>query len=266
MQAEVARAVAGHDRLVLVVGPAGAGKTTTLRSAVADLRRDLRWVFGVAPSAKAAHVLKRETGLQADTLAKLLHEWERTDRGPAEYNLPPGSTVIVDESGMVGTSDLHRLVTLASREDWRLVLIGDHHQLQAVGRGGMFHELCRTGRALELDLIHRFHAPWEAAASLQLRHGDPRGVDAYVEHGRVAASSFDGHLRRIAKTWLDTTADGRTIAITASTNEHVDKINGVIQYLRTATDQISSAGGTASIGGEETAHVGDLVVTRQNDR
>ena len=266
MQAEVARAVAGHDRLVLVVGPAGAGKTTTLRSAVADLRRDLRWVFGVAPSAKAAHVLKRETGLQADTLAKLLHEWERTDRGPAEYNLPPGSTVIVDESGMVGTSDLHRLVTLASREDWRLVLIGDHHQLQAVGRGGMFHELCRTGRALELDRIHRFHAPWEAAASLQLRHGDPRGVDAYVEHGRVAASSFDGHLRRIAKTWLDTTADGRTIAITASTNEHVDKINGVIQYLRTATDQISSAGGTASIGGEETAHVGDLVVTRQNDR
>ncbi|MCP3858610.1 MAG: relaxase domain-containing protein, partial [Phycisphaeraceae bacterium] len=100
MQAEVARAVAGYDRLVLAVGPAGAGKTTTLRTAVAGLNRDFRWVFGVAPSAKAAHVLKRETGLQADTLAKLLHEWERTDRGPlAEYNLPPGSTVIVDESG-----------------------------------------------------------------------------------------------------------------------------------------------------------------------
>jgi|GEM_PF-529041 len=267
MQAEVARAVAGHDRLVLAVGPAGAGKTTTLRTAVADLNRDFRWVFGVAPSAKAAHVLKRETGLQADTLAKLLHEWERTDRCPlAEYDLPPGSTLIVDESGMVGTSDLHRLVTLATREDWRLVLIGDHHQLQAVGRGGMFHELCRTGRAIELDSIHRFHEAWEAAASLQLRHGDPRGIDTYLEHGRVAAGTFDDHLRRIAKTWLDTTGDGRTIAITASTNEHVDKINGVIQYLRTATDQISSAGGTASIGSDETAHVGDIVVTRRNDR
>lgn len=267
MQAEVARAVAGYDRLVLAVGPAGAGKTTTLRAAVDELQSDFRWVFGVAPSAKAAHVLKRETGLDADTLAKLLHEWERIDRAPlTQYDLPPGSTVIVDEAGMVGTSDLHRLVTLATREDWRLVLIGDHHQLQAVGRGGMFHELCRTGRALELDRIHRFHAPWEAAASLQLRHGDPRGVDAYVDHGRVAAGSFDDHLRRIAKTWLDTTGQGRSIAITASTNEHVDKINGVIQYLRTATDQISSAGGTASIGGGETAYVGDIVVTRQNDR
>lgn len=267
MQAEVARAVAGHDRLVLAVGPAGAGKTTTLRTAVDELQGEFRWAFGVAPSAKAAHVLKRETGLQADTLAKLLHEWERTDRAPlTQYDLPPGSTVIVDESGMVGTSDLHRLVTLAIREDWRLVLIGDHHQLQAVGRGGMFHELCRKGRAIELDSIHRFHAPWEAAASLQLRHGDPRGLDVYLEHGRVSAGSFDDHLRRIAKTWLDTTGDGRAIAITASTNEHVDKINGVIQYLRTATDQISSARGTTSIGGGETAHVGDIVVTRQNDR
>lgn len=267
MQADVARAVAGHDRLVLAVGPAGAGKTTTLRTAVDDLQSDFRWAFGVAPSAKAAHVLKRETGLQADTLAKLLHEWERTDRGPlSEYDLPPGSTVIVDEAGMVGTSDLHRLVTLATNGDWRLVLIGDHHQLQAVGRGGMFHELCRTGRALELNRIHRFHEPWEAAASLQLRHGDPRGVDAYVDHGRVAAGSFDDHLRRVAKTWLGTTGDGRSIAITASTNEHVDKINGVIQYLRTATDQISSAGGAAPIGGDETAHIGDIVVTRLNDR
>ena len=267
MQAEVARAVAGYDRLVLAVGPAGAGKTTTLRTAVADLNRDFRWVFGVAPSAKAAHVLKRETGLQADTLAKLLHEWERTDRGPlAEYNLPPGSTVIVDESGMVGTSDLHRLVTLATRKDWRLVLIGDHHQLQAVGRGGMFHELCRNGRAIELDCIHRFHEPWEAAASLQLRRGDPRGLDTYLEHGRIFAGTFDDHLRRIAKSWLDTTGDSRTIAITASTNEDVDKINGVIQYLRAATDEISSAGGTASIGSDETAHVGDIVVTRKNDR
>jgi conjugative relaxase-like TrwC/TraI family protein len=267
MQAEVARAVAGYDRLILAVGPAGAGKTTTLRTAVADLNRDFRWVFGVAPSAKAAHVLKRETGLQADTLAKLLHEWERTDRGPlAEYDLPPGSTVIVDESGMVGTSDLNRLLTLATREDWRLVLIGDHHQLQAVGRGGMFHELCRNGRAIELDCIHRFHEPWEAAASLQLRHGDARGLDTYLQHGRISAGTFDDHLRRIAKTWLDTTGDGRTIAITASTNEHVDKINGVIQYIRTATDQISSAGGTASIGSDETAHVGDIVVSRKNDR
>ena len=47
----------GSDDLVLVVGPAGTGKTTALAPAVAQLRADGRAVFGVAPSATAAEVL-----------------------------------------------------------------------------------------------------------------------------------------------------------------------------------------------------------------
>jgi conjugative relaxase-like TrwC/TraI family protein len=266
MQAEVARAVAGHDRLVLAVGPAGTGKTTTMRRAVADLHDDSRCVFGVAPSAKAAQVLKRETGVESDTLAKLLYEWERPNRDPhPEFDLPPGATVLVDEAGMVGTFALARLVGLAQLNEWRVVLIGDHHQLQAVGRGGMFHELCLTGRATELDCIHRFHEPWEAAASLQLRHGDQRGLDPYFEHDRVKAGTFDDHLRHIAKTWLDNTQDGRSVSITAATNEHVDKINAVIQQLRIANDEIGTSS-SAPIDGGERAYVGDVVATRRNDR
>ena len=216
MQAEVAGAVAGNDRLVLAVGPAGAGKTTTLRTAVNDLHHSSRQVYGVAPSAKAARVLERETGVRSDTLAKLLYEWERRDRPPhVELDLPAGATVLVDEAGMVGTFALGRLISLADRQHWRLVLIGDHHQLQAVGRGGMFHELCLTGRAIELDRIHRFTEPWEAAASLQLRHGDPRGLDAYIKHDRVMAGPLEDHLKLIADTWLDTTSNGGTTAITA---------------------------------------------------
>ena len=57
-QAEAAAAVAGSDRLVLVVGPAGAGKTTMLAAAVDDLTHQGRVVFGVAPTAKAARVLE----------------------------------------------------------------------------------------------------------------------------------------------------------------------------------------------------------------
>ncbi len=114
LQADVAAAVAGHDLLVLAVGPAGTGKTTTLRAAAVDLDRQGRVVFGVAPSAKAARVLERETGITSDTLAKLLYEWARDDRPPLDrYRLPAGTTVIVDEAGMVGTGALARLVTLA---------------------------------------------------------------------------------------------------------------------------------------------------------
>ena len=266
LQADVAAAVAGHDLLVLAVGPAGTGKTTTLRAAALDLDRQGRHLFGVGPSAKAARVLERETGIASDTLAKLLYEWQRDDRPPLDrYQLPGGTTVIVDEAGMVGTGALARLVNLAELHDWRLALIGDHRQLQAVGRGGLFHELCVTGRSIELTRIHRFDQAWEAAASLQLRHGDPRGLNAYFDHGRVIADTFDNHLTRITDLWLDTTARHGTAAITASTNEHVDAINAAVQTARINVAQLD-AERAAAIGGGEFAYVGDIVATRRNDR
>ncbi len=197
-------------------------------------------------------MLERETGIASDTLAKLLHEWERDDRAPLDrYRLPAGTTVLVDEAGMVGTGALARLVALADRHDWRLALIGDHRQLQAVGRGGLFHELCITGRCHELNRIHRFVEPWEAAASLQLRRGDPRGLDAYFEHDRVIADTFDSHLTRIADMWLDTAARHGTAAITTSTNEHVDAINAAVQEARIETGQIDDTAASA-IGGRRT--------------
>ncbi len=266
LQADVAAAVAGYDRLILAVGPAGTGKTTTLRAAAADLDRQGRDVFGVAPSAKAARVLQRQTGIASDTLAKLLHEWERDDRPPLDrYRLPAGTTVIVDEAGMVGTGALARLVTLAERHNWRLALIGDHRQLQAVGRGGLFHELCVAGSSIELTRIHRFVEPWEAAASLQLRHGDPRGLTPYFDHDRVIADTFDNNLTRIADLWLDTAARHGTAAITTSTNEHVDAINAAVQAARIKVGQLDDDR-TASIGGGEHVYAGDIVATRRNDR
>ena len=160
LQFDAARAVAGADRLVIVVGPAGTGKTTMLRAAVEDLHRQGRTVYGVSTTAKAARTLERETGMRSDTIAKLVHEWGLPERPPdPEWRLPAGTTLIVDEAGMIGTPNLHRLIELADQQHWRLALVGDPRQLQAVGRGGMFTELCNTGRAIELEHIHRFTEP-----------------------------------------------------------------------------------------------------------
>ena len=89
LQADAAAAVAGWDDLVLVVGPAGAGKTAMLARAREDLHRHTAPLFGLAPTAKAARVLERDTGMFADTVAKLLYEWSRPDRAPDPlYRLP----------------------------------------------------------------------------------------------------------------------------------------------------------------------------------
>jgi len=267
IQHEAASAVAGYDPLTLIVGPAGAGKTTMLRAAVTTLHSPPhRAVFGFAPTAKAARVLEDETGMVSDTVAKLLYEWSRPDRPPGDWwQLGPQATVVVDEAGMLGTHDLHRLMQLARQNTWRLVLVGDPHQLQAVGRGGMFAELCSAGRAIELERIHRFVHPWEATASLQLRHGDTRSLDAYEAHDRIVPGSIDRHLETIATHWIECRDHGQSLAITTTRNEHVDLINDRIQterWERGELDRSRRADTADGIGG----WVGDLIATRRNDR
>ena len=266
LQYAAASAVAGDDRLVLVVGPAGTGKTTMLRAAVDDLHAKGRNVYGVSTTAKAARTLERETGMRADTIAKLVHEWNQPDRPPdPEWQLPPGTTLIVDEAGMIGTPHLHRLTQLADQHHWRLALVGDPHQLQAVGLGGMFTELCATGRTIELEHVHRFIEPWEAEASLLLRHGNPKALDLYQEHDRIRAGTLAEHLDYFARTWITNHHRGETTAVMASTNQHVDAINQRVQAVRQHSGHIHNVH-PVPIGGGESADIGDIVATRRNHR
>ncbi len=128
----------------------------------------------------------------------------------------------------------------------------------------MLHELCQTGVVHELERIHRFRAPREAAASLQLRHGAPRALDAYIEHDRVHPGTFDDHLATITSKWFDVTAAGGTVAVVCSTTDHVDAVNAAIQRARVALGELDATT-MVPIGVEERATVGDVVATRRND-
>ncbi len=229
-----------------------------------DLHEQGRGVFGVAPTAKAARVLERETGMSTDTVAKLLHEWAQSVVASLPWRLPVGATLIVDEAGMVSTPDLHHLTQLANSQQWRLVLVGDHRQVQAVGRGGMFAEIATTARTIELERIHRFTNDWEAAASLRLRHGDPTVLDTYRAHGRIIPGSLDEHLDTIATRWLERHEAGETIAITTATNDHVDQINHLIQQRREQHGQLDPS--QAVRAAEGVVMVGGVIATRRNQR
>ena len=220
----------------------------------------------MAPTAKAARTLERDTSMRSETVAKLLHEWQVAKRPPLpEFHLGAGATVIVDEAGMLTTPALHQLVSLADAHHWRLVLVGDHRQLQGVGRGGLLTELCGNRHVVELERVHRFTHDWEAAASLLLRAGDPQAFDAYEAHGRIIAGTLDTHLERMASAWLDSHQLGDSIALVASSNDHVDMINQAVQAARLVSGELNGIG-VIAIAGDESACVGDHVATRRNDR
>lgn len=264
-QAETAAAIAGDADLVLVVGPAGTGKTTALAPAVEQLRAEGRPAFGVAPSAAAADVLASETGIDADTIDKLLTE-HSLDRPPQHrYDLPVGTTVIVDEAGMVPTDRLDTLAQLADNRGWRIALVGDPMQFSAVGRGGMFDHLIDTHGAIELDQVHRFTHDWERHASLRLRRGDPTVADVYDLEGRLHGGTATRMDREALDAWWTARRDGETVVLAASTNETVARLNHAAQQRRIATGELDNRGRHVDAGGYR-FWAGDEIATRRNHR
>lgn len=262
--AAATRIVNEHRPLHVVIGPAGAGKTTMLTRAVDAWRTDGVAVFGVAPASTAAAQLGKGAGVEHDTLAKFIKD--HCGKTPAK-TMPAGSVVICDEAAMASTNDLYELAIISRRHSLRVVLVGDHKQLAAVEPGGMFEALAATDTVAvsELDQIHRFNNTWEADASKRLRAGDGDVVDVYNDQGRI-----DVHAGRDST--LDALADAATADLLAGidtlTMAHANR--DVVDLNDRITSRLIDAGQLpaqpmVTIAGKDW-RLGEHVVTRRNDR
>ena len=163
---------------------------------------------------------------------------------------------------MVATADLARLVGLVERAQAKLVLVGDHAQLGAVEAGGLFRLLVDI-RAVELDGVRRFSAPWEAEASLRLRARDPAVLRVYEANGRIHGGDRLQMADSAVAAWRDAREAGASAVICASDHAGVDDVARRIRALRVAAGEVEATGVVA---GEHMVGVGDEVVTTRNDR
>jgi ATP-dependent exoDNAse (exonuclease V) alpha subunit len=124
-------------RLQLAIAPAGAGKTTAMRTLVRAWRDSGGHVVGLAPSAAAAAQLRDATGAPAETLAKLTWSIHHDDLPEWAERIGRSSLVIIDEAGMADTLSLDTAVQFIIGRGGSIRLIGDDQQLAAIGAGGV---------------------------------------------------------------------------------------------------------------------------------
>lgn len=121
----------------LVVGVAGSGKTTALAAVRDAFEAEGFTVIGTSTSGQAARTLKRQAGMaESRTLASLI--W-RLAHG--QLSLTDRHVVILDEAAMSEDGALLQLLSAAAGARAKVVMVGDHRQLGAVGPGGGFESL-----------------------------------------------------------------------------------------------------------------------------
>ena len=268
LQVAAAARVASGSRFELVVGLAGAGKTTMLKTAVKAIGEDGYDVFGVAPSLGAAEVLADSIeDLPTDSISKFL--WEHNERigGPGvEYQLEPGGTLIIDEAGMVSTPHWDQLTELAATHGWRIAAVGDGYQFSAVGRGGIFDHLTQTlphHRISRLEHVHRFNNDWEGNTSAQLRQGNAKALDTYEAHDRIIPTGDKSLVDVVTGLYMDRHLANIDVGVFAATNSQVAELNAAIQ---TALDAHDRLGGHITAIANKKLFVGDQIETRNNNR
>ena len=264
---------------MVVEGAAGAGKTTALRSTQTVLARQGHRLLVVTPTLKAAEVAAAETGADGHSAAWLIHQhgWRWDDDGhwtrrpdptpdPAA-RLRPGDLLLVDEAGMLDQDTARALLTIADETGARVALVGDRHQLPAVGRGGVLDHAVAWAHptaVVTLETVHRFTDPDYAALTLRMRTGDdPAAVfDTLHRRGQVVV-----HPTEVERTAALAEAGAAGDLVIADTREQVATLNAAIRDQRradpaTATQPTRPSMVTAR---GERIGLGDRVATRRND-
>jgi len=293
-QQAVAAALAGTSPLILVEGAAGAGKTTTLAATRQLLERQGHALVVVTPTLKAARVAADQTGATAYSAAWLAHQhgyrwdthgtWTRLKPGQSDQRtgttypgpapgavLRPGDLLLVDEAGMLDQDSARALLVIADEHHTRVALVGDRHQLPAVGRGGVLDLAARWANphsALALEAVRRFADPDYGELSLAMRTSRHPGAvfDTLLSRGQIRLHPSEGERTRAlaqigAQSWAE--ASGEPVLVIADTREQVAALNGTIRDQLVATGRIDDTRAVTTAAGERIG-VGDRVATRRN--
>lgn len=193
------RHVTGPEQIAAVIGFAGAGKSTMLAAARTAWEAQGYRVHGAALAGKAAEGLEESSGIISRTLASWEHSWQA---GRAE--LGSSDILVIDEAGMVGSRQLGRFVEEVERRGGKLVLVGDHEQLQAIGAGSPFRAIAERIGAVELSEIRRQKEDWQRQASIAFAtHRTGEGLSAYADRGQVQfANDRDGARDALVRDYL----------------------------------------------------------------
>lgn len=287
-QRDLVAAFATSGAMIAVgIGAAGTGKTTAMRAYLHTAHAHGQRVVPLATSAASAAVLAADLGVPAENLHKFLHEHlsgehagvlgrTDTDGDPdtaasapvpaavAQFAVGPGDVILVDEAGMAGTFNLDRLRAIAAYHRATIRLLGDYRQLGAVESGGVLRLIAADVGATELQTVHRFTDPAEAAATVKLRVGDTSALEFYEANQRIQGGSRHAMLDHVYTGWHTDMTAGRVSIMCAATTADVTALAARARLDRVALGHVERTGVELRDG--NLAGRGDWVVTRRNKR
>jgi Ti-type conjugative transfer relaxase TraA len=257
--------VTGEADLAVVVGVAGAGKSTMLSAARRAWEAQGLTVKGAALSGIAAENLETASGIQSRTLASWERSWEN-----GHDQLNKRDVLVIDEAGLVGTRQLARVLESIEKAGTKLVLVGDPEQLQAIEAGAPFRGIAAQAGVVELHEVRRQRQGWQKEATQQLATGRTReALTAYEREQRVKAAPTRAEAREAMLTAWERGGRERpdeSRLMLAYTRNDVQALNTRARELRQAAGELGKSENIETARGSREFAAGDRLYFLRNER
>ena len=140
-----------NNRVMVLTGGPGTGKTTVLKGILDVLDRQKKKVLLVAPTGRAAKRMSTLTGREASTIHRLLGY--RQGEGYRVKKIE-ADVIVIDEASMLEQVMFKHLLDAVGNT--QLILVGDVDQLPSIGAGNVLRDLIESGKIPTIALTENF--------------------------------------------------------------------------------------------------------------
>jgi Ti-type conjugative transfer relaxase TraA len=264
-QADALAHITDGRGLGIVVGHAGTGKSAMLGVAREAWEAAGYGVRGVTLSGIAAENLESGSGIASRTIASIEHSWQQ-----GRDLLTARDVLVIDETGMVGTRQLERVLSHAAEAGAKVVLVGDIKQLQAIEAGAAFRSIHERHRGAEIGEVRRQRENWQRDATRDLATGrTDDALQAYRSHGMVHEARTREQARGdLIERWDRDrqAAPERSRVILTHTNDEVRALNEAARERMRGGGNLGDEVHLTVERGERHFASGDRVMFLQNER
>ena len=220
------------DRVILVRGAAGTGKTTLMQETVEGIEEGGHKVVVLAPSASASRGVLREEGFKdANTVARFLLDKEMQQQAA-------GQVIWVDEASLLSNKDMAALFEVAGRVNSRVILMGDRRQHGSVASGSplkLLEEEAGVPSFAVTDIVRQKDDEYKKAVQMLSEGKTDEGFEALDRLGWVQEVPDAERYLRLAEAYLAASAehkrDGslKSALVVSPTHAEGDRITTVIR-------------------------------------
>lgn len=224
-QRAVMHVLQSRDKLMMIKGGAGTGKTSLMKEAVEGIAAGGKKVFTFAPSAEASRGVLAAEGFSATTVAELL----LNDSLKAET---AGQVIWVDEAGLLGTRTLKQVMDIAEQNGARLILSGDWRQHGAVERGAAMRLLEQQAgiRPAVVQKIQRQEGAYRDMVASLAKGDTEGGFTKLTSLGWVhEIEDADARYRAMAESYANGLNAGETVLAIAPTHAEAQMLTNHIR-------------------------------------